>query len=110
MGRIGDKMGPKSRIWLFLGTMLQALCTVAAAVLVFQRRRSSFISEGGNWSSSEGFAALAFASASMGLQSIMGKRTNTQFATTGVFDNLSLSTLITSTDPCFHSRSHIGVV
>lgn len=37
------------------------------------------------WSSPEGYGAMAFASASMGLQGIMGKRVNTQFGTTGAY-------------------------
>lgn len=82
LGRIGDKMGSKSRIWLFLGTFLQALFTMAAAILLFKGRQSSFSTPHATWTNAEGYAALALASASMGLQGIMGKRVNTQFATT----------------------------
>lgn len=77
-------MGPKTRIWLFLGTALQALFTLLAAAFLFRGRQSRWNSEGDAWFEPEGFAALALASASMGLQGIMGKRINTQFATTSM--------------------------
>ncbi|GJJ10301.1 hypothetical protein Clacol_004527 [Clathrus columnatus] len=82
IGRIGDKMGAKSRIWLFLGTVIQAMFTLAAAILLLKGRQSSFSTGGPSWTNVEGYFALGLASASMGLQGIMGKRVNTQFATT----------------------------
>jgi len=82
LGRIGDKMGNKTRLWLFVGTFIQALFTMAAAILLWKGNQSSFGAHGPTWTNAEGFAALALASASMGLQGIMGKRVNTQFATT----------------------------
>lgn len=75
-------MGSKTRIWLFLGTFIQALFTMAAAILLFKGRQTSFSSHGPTWTNAEGYIALGLASASMGLQGIMGKRVNTQFATT----------------------------
>ncbi|KAF8526560.1 hypothetical protein BU17DRAFT_74110 [Hysterangium stoloniferum] len=82
LGRIGDRVGSKTRVWLFLGTCLQALMTVAASVLLFKAHQSAFSTNGGTWTGPLGFAALGCASASMGLQGVMGKRVNTQFATT----------------------------
>jgi len=82
LGRIGDRMGNKTRAWLFLGTFIQALFTMAASILLFKAGQSSFNTHGATWTGPLGFAALAFASASMGLQGIMGKRVNTQFTTT----------------------------
>ncbi|KAF8579645.1 hypothetical protein K439DRAFT_1637732 [Ramaria rubella] len=82
VGRIGDRMGSRTRAWLFLGTIIQALFTMAAAILLWKGGQTSFGSRGPTWTNAEGYAALAFASASMGLQGIMGKRVNTQFATT----------------------------
>ncbi|KIJ35264.1 hypothetical protein M422DRAFT_180927 [Sphaerobolus stellatus SS14] len=82
LGRIGDKLGNKTRRWLVLGTFIQTLFTMAAAILLWKNNQSSFGALGPTWTKPEGFAALGFASASMGLQGIMGKRVNTQFATT----------------------------
>lgn len=80
-------MGAKTRLWLFTGTIMQALMTMAAAILLWKNNQTSFSSFGPTWTKAGGFAALAFASASMGLQGIMGKRVNTQFATTSSYLN-----------------------
>ncbi|OCH88541.1 hypothetical protein OBBRIDRAFT_795162 [Obba rivulosa] len=84
IGRIGDRMGPKSRAWLFLGTMIQALFTMAAALAAWKSGQGSVADNRGDpaWTNALTFVALGFMSASMGLQGIMGKRVNTQFATT----------------------------
>jgi len=86
IGRIGDKMGAKTRAWLVLGTFIQALLTMAAALAVWKGGQGSIASVRGDpaWTNARSFAALGFASASIGLQGIMGKRVNTQFATTVV--------------------------
>ena len=85
LGRIGDKMGAKSRAWLFLGTFIQALFTMAAALTIWKSNQPSIASLRGDpaWSNALTFVAVGFLSASLGLQGIMGKRVNTQFATTG---------------------------
>lgn len=75
-------MGSRTRAWLFLGTMVQALFTMAAGLLLWKGGHSSVATDGPSWTNIEGFAAIAFSSASMGLQGIMGKRMNTEFATT----------------------------
>jgi len=84
IGRIGDKVGPRTRLWLFLGTMIQALFTTAAAIAIWQSGQGSIASNRGNpaWTNALSFVCLGFMSATMGLQGIMGKRVNTQFATT----------------------------
>jgi len=90
IGRLGDKMGSNSRMWLVLGTMIQALFTMAAALAVWQSGQgtasTSIASSRGDpaWTDARAFVALGFASASIGLQGIMGKRVNTQFTTTVV--------------------------
>ena len=78
LGRIGDRIVSRSRGWLFLGTFV--LFTMAAAILLWKGGEPSFSTNGPT--NVEGYAAFAFVSASMGLQGIMGKRVNTQFATT----------------------------
>lgn len=65
--------------------MLQAVLTMVAAIAIWKSGQGS---EGGNmgrpaWTGTLSFVCLALISASMGLQGIMGKRINTQFATTG---------------------------
>ncbi|OSD07841.1 hypothetical protein PYCCODRAFT_1401846 [Trametes coccinea BRFM310] len=84
LGRIGDRMGPKTRAWLFLGTMIQALFTMAAALTAWKSGQGSIAEVRGDpaWTNALTFVALGFMSASLGLQGIMGKRVNTQFATT----------------------------
>ncbi|CCM06503.1 uncharacterized protein FIBRA_08773 [Fibroporia radiculosa] len=86
IGRLGDKMGPMSRAWLFLGSMIQALFTMAAAIAVWKSGEPSVASDRFNpaWTSALTFVAIGFMSASVGLQGIMGKRVNTQFSTTVV--------------------------
>jgi hypothetical protein len=84
LGRIGDRMGAKTRAWLFLGTFVQALFTMAAALAIWRSGERSIGATRGDivWSNAKAFVALGFACASLGLQGIMGKRVNTQFATT----------------------------
>ena len=86
IGRIGDKLGNNTRLWLFLGTFIQALLTMAAAITAWQGGQGSVAGFRGEpaWTNALSFLALAFASASIGLQGIMGKRVNSQFATTVV--------------------------
>ncbi|KAI0659016.1 hypothetical protein C8Q70DRAFT_916304 [Cubamyces menziesii] len=84
LGRIGDRMGSKTRAWLFLGTMIQALFTMAAAIAAWKSGQGSVAEIRGDpaWTNALTFVAVGFMSASLGLQGIMGKRVNTQFATT----------------------------
>ncbi|KAH9933868.1 uncharacterized protein B0H18DRAFT_1082947 [Fomitopsis serialis] len=86
IGRLGDRMGPQSRAWLMLGTFIQALFTMAAAVAAWQSGQISVATDRFNpaWTNALSFVALGFLSASIGLQGIMGKRVNTQFTTTVV--------------------------
>lgn len=83
-GRIGDRIGPLKRIWLVAGTLFQALLTMAAAVTIWKSGQSSIASLRGDpsWTNPLSFVALAFMSASLGVQGIQGKRLNTQFGTT----------------------------
>ncbi|KAH9075559.1 hypothetical protein EDB83DRAFT_2350767 [Lactarius deliciosus] len=85
LGHIGDRIGAKTRIWLFLGTILQSLLTMGAAIALWQSHQGS-VASGPNapWTKAGTYACLGLMSLSMGLQGIMGKRLNTQFATTVV--------------------------
>jgi hypothetical protein len=78
-------MGCKTRAWLTLGTFIQTLFTMAAAIAIWKSGQASVSDARSNpaWSNTLSFVCVGFISASMGLQGIMGKRTNTQFTTTG---------------------------
>jgi len=84
IGRIGDRIGAKTRLWLFLGTFVQALFTMAAAISLWKSGEGSVSSSRDvpAWSNASTYACLGLMSMSMGLQGIMGKRLSTQFATT----------------------------
>lgn len=84
IGRIGDRIGAKTRAWLFLGTFIQTLFTMAAALCIWKSGQPSTASDRDipAWTNALSFVTVGFMSASMGLQGIMGKRVNTQFATT----------------------------
>ena len=85
LGRIGDRIGCHVRLWLVLGTFIQTLFTMAAAITIWQSGSLSIADDRGNpsWTNALSYVALAFMSASLGLQGIMGKKLNTQFTTTG---------------------------
>ena len=74
-----------------LGTFLQALFTMAAALAIWKSGEASTTNARDDpaWHNALSFVCIAFMSASMGLQGIMGKRVNTQFATTSAFSLVS---------------------
>ncbi|KAG2129651.1 uncharacterized protein EDB93DRAFT_113355 [Suillus bovinus] len=86
IGRIGDKLGCKTRLWLSFGTFIQTLFTMAAAVVIWKSDELSITDARADpaWTNALSFVCIGFLSASMGLQAIMGKRVNTHFATTVV--------------------------
>lgn len=83
LGRIGDRYGAKSRGWLAFGTLLQAGLTMAASLCALRAHQSGLASSRAepSWTDTLGFLALAFASASMGLQALLGTRIGAHFAT-----------------------------
>ncbi|KAG6864182.1 hypothetical protein C0991_011801 [Blastosporella zonata] len=84
VGRVGDRVGPKKRTWLIAGTVLQALLTMAAAVTIWKSGEAGIADARDDpaWNNALSFVALAFMSASLGVQGVLGKRLNTQFGTT----------------------------
>lgn len=70
--------------------MIQAFFTMAAAVAIWQSGQGSIAPSRSSpaWTNTVSFVCLAFMSASMGLQGIMGKRINSQFATTVVLTSV----------------------
>ncbi|BGP03063.1 hypothetical protein RTBOTA2_005682 [Rhodotorula toruloides] len=81
IGRIGDKVGPKRRWWIMTATFIMALFTMAAALCAHFSYEPSVAEfrTNASWQNARGMAALAFASASLGLQGIVAKRLNTAF-------------------------------
>jgi len=74
-------------MWLFVGTMVQALCTAAAALAVWQSH-SPKIAQHSNepaWKDVLTFVGMGFVSFSMGLQGAMARHLNTPYGTTGMF-------------------------
>ncbi|KAG8216597.1 hypothetical protein J3R82DRAFT_6783 [Butyriboletus roseoflavus] len=86
IGRIGDRIGCKTRMWLILGTFIQTIFTMIAAITLWKSNSGSVADTRGDpaWTNALTFVTLGFISACMGLQGIMGKRLNTQFTTTVV--------------------------
>ncbi|KAF7338711.1 Aldedh domain-containing protein [Mycena sanguinolenta] len=84
-GRVGGPHGTtQARIWLVLATLVQALMTMAAALVIWKSGQGSIAALRGDpsWTTTLTFVGLAFMSASLGVQGIVGKRLNTQFTTT----------------------------
>ncbi|KAG1865969.1 hypothetical protein F4604DRAFT_1581631 [Suillus subluteus] len=90
MGRLGDKLGCKTRLWLTLGTFIQTLLTMVATIAIWKSHQGSIADDPAHpaWTSVLSFVCIGSMSASMGLQAIMGKRINTQFTTTVVFTTI----------------------
>ncbi|KAI6042014.1 hypothetical protein EDC04DRAFT_2892526 [Pisolithus marmoratus] len=86
IGRLGDKIGCKTRLWMTLGTFIQTLFTMVAAIAIWKSGQPSVSDSRYDpaWSNTLSFVCIGFMSASMGLQGIMGKRLNSQFTTTVV--------------------------
>ncbi|KAF8799762.1 hypothetical protein BYT27DRAFT_7176191 [Phlegmacium glaucopus] len=84
VGRIGDRVGAHKRIWLITGTFIQALFTMASAIAFWKAEQPSISNARDDpaWTNALTFVGLAFMSASLGVQGILGKRLNTQFGTT----------------------------
>ncbi|TDL19566.1 hypothetical protein BD410DRAFT_791947 [Rickenella mellea] len=106
IGRLGDKIGAKTRAWLSLGTFIQALLSMAAAIAAWKGGQGSIADNRGDpaWTNALGFVALGFASASVGLQGIMGKRVNTQFTTTVVLTTVWCELMA---DPQLFTRGYL---
>lgn len=81
---------PSVYLDLETGTMIQAFLTMFAAIAIWQSGQGSIAPNRSSpaWSNTVSFVCLGFMSASMGLQGIMGKRINSQFATTVVLTSV----------------------
>jgi hypothetical protein len=87
LGRIGDKVGPVKRIWQVGTSLVQALLTMAAAIVIWKSGESSVAGsrEDPAWTNVLTFVGLTFISLSLGLQGVQGKRLDTHFGTTSAF-------------------------
>ncbi|KAI9633266.1 uncharacterized protein MKK02DRAFT_39244 [Dioszegia hungarica] len=85
-GRIGDKWGNRTRRWLMSATLVQVLLAMAAALTAWKSGETGIALERGepSWHTPLGMAALAFLSATMGIQGIVGKRIASPMNTTVV--------------------------
>ena len=85
IGRLGDRVGYSTRIWMACGTFIQALLTMAATIAIWKSKVPSYVPFGNGpvWTTPLAFLGYGFMSASMGLQGVMAKRLNTQFSTSG---------------------------
>jgi len=90
IGRLGDRIGAHKRIWLIIGTFLQALLTMASAIAFWKAGQPGIADERDDpaWTNVLSFVGLAFMSMSLGLQGILAKRLNTQFGTTIVLTTI----------------------
>ncbi|KAJ6532747.1 hypothetical protein DFH09DRAFT_133544 [Mycena vulgaris] len=90
IGRIGDRIGPQTRVWLVSGTVLQAVFTIIAGICIQQSGQGSVSAVRGepSWTNGWTSVGLALMAASLGLQGIMSKRLNTHFSTTVVLTAL----------------------
>ncbi|KAB5590433.1 hypothetical protein CTheo_6125 [Ceratobasidium theobromae] len=70
----------RTRLWLVVGTLFQALLLVGAAI--------ASIHDATPWSSIAGFSALALMSVSMGMQGVMAHRMGSGFGATVVLSSL----------------------
>ncbi|KAJ7750977.1 hypothetical protein DFH07DRAFT_745877 [Mycena maculata] len=104
-GRWGDRVGPHKRVWLIFATSIQVLLTMAAALTVWKSGQGSIAAIRGDpsWTNALTFVALAFMSASLGVQGIVGKRLNTQFTTTIVLTTVWVELM---TDPGLFNLKH----
>lgn len=87
IGRLGDHIGQRKRSWLVMGTSIQSVLTMAAAISLWKAGQGSIASDRGDpsWTNVLTFVGIAFMSASLGVQGVMGKRLNTQFTTTSAY-------------------------
>lgn len=92
VARIGNRLGHTTRLWLFIGTFIQCLFTMAASVCAWQDNRPLPDSKGDpTWTTASSFAAVGFMSATLGLQGVMSMRMKSHFGLTSTHPFLSVA-------------------
>jgi hypothetical protein len=107
-GRFGKRMGWTNRLWLFLGTMVQTVLLAAGAICIWQSGQTSIVSDRNghpSWTNALTFVGLAFMSASMGLQGVMGRNLETPFSGTLVLTTVWCELL---SDPKLYCREWVN--
>ncbi|WVQ72214.1 hypothetical protein IAR50_001761 [Cryptococcus sp. DSM 104548] len=86
LGRFGDWSGARKRTWLASATFMQALLAMAAALTIHYSGESGLAANRitPSWATPLGMTGLAFLSATMGIQGIVGKRIASPMNTTVV--------------------------
>ncbi|ORX35134.1 hypothetical protein BD324DRAFT_582578 [Kockovaella imperatae] len=102
LGRLGDRIGSKSRLWLMLASFTQALLCMAGALAAHFSGQSGIALEREfpSWTNALGLTALGFISASLGIQGIVGKRLGSPLNTTIV---LTTTWVELANDPLLYS-------
>ncbi|WVQ95958.1 hypothetical protein IAU59_003057 [Kwoniella sp. CBS 9459] len=83
-GQFGNRLGGKKRVWLMAATLGQMMFMGAAALSAHYSGETGFADGRGepSWDTTRGMAALAFLSATMGLQGAVGCRLGSPLAST----------------------------
>ncbi|KAJ7698603.1 hypothetical protein B0H17DRAFT_927079 [Mycena rosella] len=107
LGRIGDRIGAQTRVWLVSGTVAQAVFTLVAGICIQESGQGSVAVVRGepSWTNGLTSVGLALMAASLGLQGIMSKRLNTHFSTTVVLTAVWVELV---TDPQLFRRRRIA--
>ncbi|WWC65959.1 uncharacterized protein I303_108581 [Kwoniella dejecticola CBS 10117] len=84
IGQLGYRIGPKKRNWLVGATFTQIVFMAVAALISHYSEETGLANSRGDpsWAKPMGMTALAFLSATMGLQGAVGLRLGTPAATT----------------------------
>lgn len=112
IGRLGDRVGYSTRIWMASGTFIQTLFTMAATIAIWKANVPSYAAFGNGplWTTPLTFLGYGFMSASMGLQGVMAKRLNTQFSTSGWLSPFFFFKLATQVMRTSCTHFHMGRV
>lgn len=106
LGRVGDWWGNKRRDWLVFATMFQGLFCLGGSLATLYSGEPSIAESRAEpaWQNALGLTAMGMISASLGLQGYVGKRVNTQFATTVVLTTIWVELL---NDPKMFTRQRV---
>lgn len=89
-GQVGDRLGPKKRLWLVGSTALQAGLMAGSFIALRVPNVGSYADARGStpWHVTGGYFGIGLLAASMGLQGIVAKRLNTHYGTSVVLTTI----------------------